>query len=134
MARESSNNNGGNSDGNDSWKDALPPGLDIYAKHIDKDWDDLTIDVTNTTLEQVNRYLLNNIRYYRGRFYTDYKLWECFREDFEDWTLDTWKLSHTRIIREFRDFLCRNGVYVVRNGALIASNIQAVLTNLEELV
>jgi hypothetical protein len=89
MARESSNNSGGNSDGNDSWKDALPPGLNIYAKHIDKDWDDLTIDVTNTTSERVNEYLLNNIRYYRSRFYTDYKLWECFREDFEDWTLNT---------------------------------------------
>jgi hypothetical protein len=37
MARESSNNSGGNSDGNDSWKDALPLGLDIYVKHIDKD-------------------------------------------------------------------------------------------------
>jgi hypothetical protein len=74
MARESSNNNSGNSDRNDSWKDALPPGLDIYAKHIDKDWDDLIIDVTNTILERVNRYLLNNIRYYQSRFYTDYKL------------------------------------------------------------
>jgi hypothetical protein len=37
MARESSNNNGGNSDRNDSWKDALLLGLNIYAKHIDKD-------------------------------------------------------------------------------------------------
>jgi hypothetical protein len=37
MIRESSNNNNGNSDRNNSWKDALPLGLDIYAKHIDKD-------------------------------------------------------------------------------------------------
>jgi hypothetical protein len=37
MARESSNNSGGNSDENDSWKDALSLGLDIYVKHIDKD-------------------------------------------------------------------------------------------------
>jgi hypothetical protein len=48
--------------------------------------------------------------------------------------LNTWKLGHTRIIREFCDFLRRNGVYVVRDGALIAGNIQAVLTNLEEPV
>jgi hypothetical protein len=37
MARELSNNNGGNSDKNDSWKNALSLGLDIYAKHINKD-------------------------------------------------------------------------------------------------
>jgi hypothetical protein len=37
MARELSNNNGGNSNRNDSWKDALFLSLDIYAKHINKD-------------------------------------------------------------------------------------------------
>jgi hypothetical protein len=37
MAKESSNNNGGNSNKNNGWKDALPPDLNIYTKHIDKD-------------------------------------------------------------------------------------------------
>jgi hypothetical protein len=134
MARKSSNNNGGNSDENNNWKDALPPGLDAYVRHIDKDWNDLTLDVANTTTKRVNGFLLNNIIYYRKQSYTDYKLWEYFREDFEDWTLDTWKLGHTEVVREFRDFLRRNGVYVVKNEALIASNIHAVITNPEEPV
>jgi hypothetical protein len=134
MARKSSYNNGGNSDENNKWKDALPPGLDAYVRHIDKDWNDLTLDVANTTTKRVNGFLLNNIIYYRKQSYTDYKLWEYFREDFEDWTLDTWKLGHTEVVREFRDFLRRNGVYVVKNEALIASNIHAVITNPEEPV
>ena len=50
----------------------------------------------------------------------------------EDWTLDTWKLGDTKIVRGFRDFLRRNGVYVVKNGASIAGNIQAIITNPEE--
>jgi hypothetical protein len=89
MPRESNNNNGGNSDENNSWKDALPPGVDQYTILINKNWNDFTIDVANTTAERVNGYLLHHILYYRKQSYTDYKLWEYFREDFEDWTLDT---------------------------------------------
>jgi hypothetical protein len=48
--------------------------------------------------------------------------------------LNIWKLGHTRVVREFRDFLRRNRVCVVKNGTSIANNIQAVITNLEELV
>jgi hypothetical protein len=35
MPRESSNNNGGNSDGN-NWKNTLPPGVNKYAILINK--------------------------------------------------------------------------------------------------
>jgi hypothetical protein len=101
---------------------------------INKNWNDFTINVANTTVERVNGFLLYHILYYRKQSYTDYKLWEYFREDFEDWTLDIWKLGHTRVVREFRDFFRRNGVYVIKNRGLIAINIQAVITNLEELV
>jgi hypothetical protein len=73
MPRESSNNNGGNSDEN-NWKDALPPGVNQYTILINKNWNDFTIDIANTTTEQVNRYLLHHILYYRKQLYTDYKL------------------------------------------------------------
>ena len=126
MTRESGDDNGS---GNNNWKDALPPGVDTYVDLIDKNWNNFTLDVTNTTTEQVNGFLLHNILYYRSRFYIDYTLWEYFREDFEDWTLDTWKLGDTRIVREFRDFLRRNGVYIVKNGTSIAGNIQAIINN-----
>jgi hypothetical protein len=89
MPRESSNNNGGSSDESNNWKDALPPGVNEYAILINKNWNDFTIDIANTTTERVNGYLLHHILHYRKQSYTDYKLWEYFREDFEDWTLET---------------------------------------------
>jgi hypothetical protein len=129
MAGEPDNGNGGE---NNNWKDTLPQGVNAYVKLIDKDWDDFTIDVPNATTEKVNGYILHQIIHYRSSFYTDYKLWECFREDFEDWTLNTWKLGSTRVVRELRDFLRRNGVYVIKNGTLIANNIHNIITNPEE--
>jgi hypothetical protein len=74
MTRELSNNNGGNSNKNNNWKDALLLGLDAYVKHIDKDWNDLILDIANTITKRVNRFLFNNIIYYRKQSYTDYKL------------------------------------------------------------
>jgi hypothetical protein len=32
-----------------SWKNALPPGIDEYAKFINKDWDDFRLDVKSAT-------------------------------------------------------------------------------------
>jgi hypothetical protein len=37
MARESSNNNSGNSNENNNWKDALPLDVDAYVRLIGKD-------------------------------------------------------------------------------------------------
>ena len=116
------------------WRDALPPGVDRYVRLIDEDWDYFRLNVRNTTAERINSFLLHHILYYRTQSFTDSKLWEYFREDFEDWTLDTWKLGDTKIVREFRDFLRRNGVCVVKNGAPIAGNIQAIIANSEEPV
>ena len=48
------------------------------------------------------------------------------------WTADTWALGNVNIVRDFRDFLRRNGVYVAENGNLIAGNIQAVIISTEE--
>jgi hypothetical protein len=73
MPRESSNNNGGNSNGN-NWKNTLPPGVDEYAMLINKNWNDFTINIVNTTAERVNRFLLYHILYYQKQSYTDYKL------------------------------------------------------------
>ena len=105
------------------WRDSLPPGVATYAKLIDKDWDEFTIDTTTCTAKQVNGFLLHCIVFYRNRHWADSQLWEYFREDFVGWTADTWALGNASIIRDFRDFLRRNGVYVTENGNSIASNI-----------
>jgi hypothetical protein len=74
MPRESNNNNGGNSNKNNSWKDALPLGVNQYIILINKNWNNFTINMANTTTKQVNRYLLYYILYYQKQSYTNYKL------------------------------------------------------------
>jgi hypothetical protein len=78
MSRESNNNNSKNSDKNNSWKDALLLSVNEYAILINKNWNNFIINVANTTVKQVNRYLLYYILYYQKQSYTDYKLWEYF--------------------------------------------------------
>ena len=73
MPRESNNNNGGNSNKN-NWKNILPLSVNKYAMLINKNWNDFTINVANTTAERVNGFLLYHILHYRKQSYTDYKL------------------------------------------------------------
>ncbi len=56
------------------------------------------------------------------------------KEDFAGWTANTWALGNVDIVRDFWDFFRRNGVYVAENGNPIASNIQAVIIGIKELV
>ena len=50
------------------------------------------------------------------------------------WTADTQVLGNVNIIRDFRDFLHRNRVYVAENSNPITSNIQAVIIGTKEPV
>jgi len=71
------------------WRDSLPPGVAIYAKLIDKYWDEFTLNTITYTAKQVNGFLLHHIIFYRNRHWADLQLWEYFREDFIGWTADT---------------------------------------------
>ena len=73
----------------------------MYAKLIDEDWDEFTIDITTCTVKQVNGFLLYYIVFYRNRCYADSQLWEYFREDFVGWTADTWALGNANIVWDF---------------------------------
>ena len=105
------------------WKDSLPPGVATHANLIDEDWDEFAFNTTTCTAKQVNGFLLHYIVFYRDRCYADSQLWEYFREDFAGWTADTWALGNVHIVRDFRDFLRRNRVYITKNSNLITSNI-----------
>ena len=65
-------------EGSNSWKDALPPEVDEYAKFINENWDDFGLDVKSATAKQINSSLLYHILYYQRYFFTDFKLWEYF--------------------------------------------------------
>ena len=64
-----------------NWKDSLL-GVAIYAKLIDENWDEFTINTTTCTAKQVNGFLLYYIVFYQNRCYANSQLWEYFREDF----------------------------------------------------
>ena len=46
------------------WRDSLPLGVAIYAKLINKDWDEFTINIITYTAKQVNGFLLYRIIFY----------------------------------------------------------------------
>ena len=115
-------------------RDFLLLGVAAYAKLIDKNQDEFTINIITYTAKQVNGFLLYYIVFYQNRCYADLQLWEYFREDFAGQTANTQALGNANIVRDFRDFLHRNRVYVTKNGNLITSNIQAIIISIEELV
>jgi len=117
-----------------NWRDSLPPGVDAYAKLINKNWDKFTstFNTITYTAKQVNSFLLHHILFYQSRYYADIQLWEYFREDFIGWTVNTWALSNINIIRDFRDFLRENRVFIPIDGGIIGDNIQEQVLNAKE--
>jgi len=47
-----------------NWRDLLPLGVAIYAKLINKDWDEFTFNITTYIIKQVNSFLLHYILFY----------------------------------------------------------------------
>jgi hypothetical protein len=114
------------------WRDLLPDGVATYAKSIDEDWDNWDINLADCTAPQVNGFIIYKIIFYRSRHYTDEQLWEYFREDFAGWTTATWAKGHVSIVRDFRDFLRRNGVMIPKDSNPIAANIQVCIDDKEQ--
>ena len=54
------------------------------------------------------------------------------REDFVGWTKETWAPAKKDIVRDFRDFLRENGVFVPKDGGTIGDNIQEQVLNAEK--
>ena len=46
------------------WRDFLLLGVAIYAKLINEDWDEFTINITTCTVKQVNGFILYYILFY----------------------------------------------------------------------
>ena len=90
-------------------------------------WNRARVDPRNPIEKDLNGFLAYRMAYYESSEFRDTQLWLYFREDFEDWTKDKWALGDRDIIRELRDFLRRNGVFVPTDGRSIAANIQKVL-------
>jgi hypothetical protein len=73
------------------------------------------------------------VYYYRTRGYWDEELYNNFLEDFEKWDIKYWEMVLILVIREIRDFLQKNGVYIVLGG-LIARRLATIVKSQEELI
>ncbi len=109
-------------------------GINRYRKVIDKDWDSFGFDITAPIPRLVNGHLLYRIVTYIVGDYSDTNLQECFKEDFEGWTIDTQKLANREIVRDLRNFLRRYGVRVEKKGGPIVESLQEIIDNPREPV
>src|ERR1700685_3553069 len=76
------------------------------------------IDVTEGPLieSDLNGFITWRINRYGEFNYRDYDLWAAFVEDFIDFTETHFQLANKDCVRNLRDFLCANGVYVHRQA------------------
>ena len=76
------------------------------------------IDVTKGPLieSDLNGFITWRINRYEKFNYRDYDLWAAFVEDFIDFTETQFQLANKDCVRNLRDFLCANGVYVHRQA------------------
>ena len=70
--------------------------------------------------------------HYTDSEYNNTILWYCMKEDFIRWTKETWALANKFIVRDFRNFLQENGVFVPINGGNIGNNIQEYIIDAKE--
>ncbi|RKF61025.1 hypothetical protein GcM3_160017 [Golovinomyces cichoracearum] len=100
----------------------FPKHLSEMAESVDKEkWG------KNLTEKVINGHILHTKLWYEKGDYEDYEMWEVFREDFEGWTTEIFNLGDTKILRDFRNFLVQNGVYIPRNGAKVLDALSKVV-------
>jgi hypothetical protein len=96
----------------EAWKTTLPKGVYQHHEVIDENWKKSTFDTANVSPQAANGYILQRIVRYAENQYTDTALWEIFREDFEDWTVDIWMEADKEIVRDLRNQLRRYRVNI----------------------
>ena len=99
-----------------------------YPKKYEKDfnlktWNKAIIDFAKAKPQDLNGFLLHRMAHYKDSEYEDTMLWYCMKEDFVGWTKGTWTLIKREIVRDFRNFLRENGVFVPMDGGIIGDNI-----------
>ena len=99
-----------------------------YPKKYEDDinpetWNKAEIDPANAKQQDLNGFLLHRMAHYKDSEYNDTMLWQCMKEDFVGWTKETWVPAKKDIVRDFRNFLRENGVFVPIDRAIIRDNI-----------
>ena len=88
---------------------------------------DVSGDAANIDPKVLNGFVAFRMEEYRLGGLIDDELWQWFMEDFEDWTTDIWFKLNGDIIRGFRAFLRRNGVWIPMDNKKIPVNMRLVV-------
>ena len=90
------------------------------------------INFVNAKQQDLNGFLSYCMVYYKDSKYTDTTLQEYIKEDFIKWIKETWAPIKKDIVRDFRNFLQENRVFVPINGGNIGDNIQKQVFDTKE--
>ena len=99
--------------------------LKKYKKDINLEiWNTNIIDFINAKQQDLNRFLLYRIAYYKDSKYNNTMLQYCVREDFVKQIKETQAFTNKLIVQDFRNFLWENRVFIPMDGSAIGDNIQ----------
>ena len=84
--------------------------------------------MTSETLDNVEKFspaeiITNALKAWEEFNFRDLDLWEMFKEDFESWTKDNFKLANNRQIRKVQNLLRQRGVWVEKSRLTIAKSL-----------
>lgn len=80
-------------------------------------------NIEELTEAKINTWITSRVDIWYRLSYGDEDLWHAFREDFAEWTADAFKKAHKDINMLLRDHLRAWGIFIVRDGSPIASNL-----------
>ena len=92
-------------------------------------WNKAISDFANTKQQDLNRFLLYCMAYYKDSKYNNTALWYYIKEDFIKWTKEIQVPINKDIIQDFRNFLWEYRVFVPIDGGIIKDNIQEHIIN-----
>jgi hypothetical protein len=85
------------------------------------------------SVDELDAYISWKIKIYTEKGWRDDYLWEYYQEDFNTFTKEVFTDCDSTLLRELRDILRTNGVYVKRaRGVTIAKELFAVLEEQEQ--
>ena len=104
--------------------------LKKYKKYINlKIQDTAIINLENVNKQDLNRFLLHCIAYYKDSKYNNTALQKYIREDFIKQIKETQAPARKDIVQDFHDFLQENRVFIPKDGGAIRDNIQEQVIN-----
>ena len=104
-----------------------------YEKDIDPETQNTAIiDPVNAKQQDLNGFLLHRMAHYEDSKYNDTILQYYIKEDFVRQIKEIWAPAKKDIVRDFRNFLQENRVFVPMDGGIIRETIQEQVINAKE--